>query len=114
MLETIVAPATPYGESSIGVIRISGSEALEIVKLLTKTKVFKNRYAHYRKVYLDNDIIDDVIVTFYESPNTYTGEDLVEISCHGSVTIIKTIVNELVNLGCLMAEPGEFTKLAFF
>ena len=113
MLETIVAPATPYGESSIGVIRISGSKALEIVKLLTKAKVFKNRYAHYRKVYLDHDIIDDVIVTFYESPNTYTGEDLVEISCHGSVTIIKTIVNELVNLGCLMAEPGEFTKRAF-
>ena len=113
MLETIVAPATPYGESSIGVIRISGSQALEVVKLLTKDKVFKNRYAHYRKVYLDNDIIDDVIVTFYKSPNTYTGEDLVEISCHGSVTIIKTIVNELVNLGCLMAEPGEFTKRAF-
>ena len=113
MLETIVAPATPYGESSIGVIRISGSKALEIVKLLTKAKVFKNRYAHYRKVYLDNDIIDDVIVTFYNSPNTYTGEDLVEISCHGSVTIIKTIVNELVSLGCLMAEPGEFTKRAF-
>ena len=58
MLETIVAPATPYGESSIGVIRISGSKALEIVKLLTKAKVFKNRYAHYRKVYLDNDIIE--------------------------------------------------------
>ena len=113
MLETIVAPATPYGESSIGVIRISGSKALEIVKLLTKTKVFKNRYAHYRKVYLDNDIIDDVIVTFYESPNTYTGEDIVEISCHGSVVIVRTIVNELINLGCLMAEPGEFTKRAF-
>ena len=113
MLETIVAPATPYGESSIGVIRISGSKALEIVKLLTKTKDFKNRYAHYRKIYLDNDIIDDAIVTFYKSPNTYTGEDLVEISCHGSVIIIKTIVNELVNLGCLMAEPGEFTKRAF-
>ena len=113
MLETIVAPATPYGESSIGVIRISGSEALPIVKNLTKSKVFKKRYAHYRKVYLDNDIIDDVIVTFYESPNTYTGEDLVEISCHGSVTIVKTIVNELVNMGCLMAEPGEFTKRAF-
>ena len=113
MLETIVAPATPYGESSIGVIRISGLRALEIVKTLTKAKVFKNRYAHYRKVYLDNDIIDDVIVTFYKSPNTYTGEDLVEISCHGSVTIIKTIVNELINLGCLMAEPGEFTKRAF-
>ena len=113
MLETIVAPATPYGESSIGVIRISGLRALEIAKTLTKSKVFKNRYAHYRKVYLDNDIIDDVIVTFYKSPNTYTGEDLVEISCHGSVTIIKTIVNELINLGCLMAEPGEFTKRAF-
>ena len=113
MLETIVAPATPYGESSIGVIRISGSKALEIVKLLTKTKDFKNRYAHYRKIYLDNDIIDDAIVTFYESPNTYTGEDLVEISCHGSVIIIRTIVSELVNLGCLMAEPGEFTKRAF-
>ena len=113
MLETIVAPATPYGESSIGVIRISGSKALEIVKLLTKAKDFKNRYAHYRKIYLDNDIIDDAIVTFYESPNTYTGEDLVEISCHGSVTIIRTIVNELINLGCLMAEPGEFTKRAF-
>ena len=113
MLETIVAPATPYGESSIGVIRISGSKALEIVKLLTKAKDFKNRYAHYRKIYLDNDIIDDAIVTFYESPNTYTGEDLVEISCHGSVIIIRTIVSELVNLGCLMAEPGEFTKRAF-
>jgi tRNA modification GTPase len=113
MLETIVAPATPYGESSIGVIRISGLRALEIVKTLTKAKVFKNRYAHYRKVYLDNNIIDDVIVTFYESPNTYTGEDLVEISCHGSVIIIRTIVCELVNLGCLMAEPGEFTKRAF-
>ncbi len=113
MLETIVAPATPYGESSIGVIRISGSEALPITKTLTKSKVFKKRYAHYRKVYLNNDIIDDVIVTFYESPNTYTGEDLVEISCHGSITIIKTIVNELIKLGCLMAEPGEFTKRAF-
>ena len=64
---------------------------------------FKKRYAHYRKVYLNNDIIDDAIVTFYESPNSYTGEDLVEISCHGSITIVKTIVNELINLGCLMA-----------
>ena len=93
MLETIVAPATPYGESSIGVIRISGSKALEIVKLLTKAKDFKNRYAHYRKIYLDNDIIDDAIVTFYESPNTYTGEDLVEISCHGSVIIILSLIH---------------------
>ena len=98
MLETIVAPATPYGESSIGVIRISGSEALPIVKNLTKSKVFKKRYAHYRKVYLDNDIIDDVIVTFYESPNTYTGEDLVEISCHGSITIVKTIAVSYTHL----------------
>ena len=98
MLETIVAPATPYGESSIGVIRISGSEALPITKTLTKSKVFKKRYAHYRKVYLDNNIIDDVIVTFYKSPNTYTGEDLVEISCHGSITIVKTIINERLTL----------------
>ena len=60
MLETIVAPATPYGESSIGVIRISGSQALEIVKTLTKTKVFKNRYAHYRKIYLDNDDLNSL------------------------------------------------------
>lgn len=119
--DTIVALATPYGKSAIAIIRISGKQSFEILdkiyinlkgnKLLDKKP---NRIYHgYITEDEDKEIIDEVLVYIYKKPNSFTKEDSIEISCHGSLYIIKKIITIIINNGARIAKPGEFTQRAF-
>ncbi|MEE8596515.1 MAG: tRNA uridine-5-carboxymethylaminomethyl(34) synthesis GTPase MnmE [bacterium] len=116
--DTIVACATPAGYSSIGVIRISGDQTLSLVKKIfvsrQKIQDFETNHAYYGNI-IDpdnNDVIDKIIATFYLTPHSYTGEDVVELSCHGNPLIIDRITKILTSMGARIAQRGEFTKRA--
>lgn len=119
--ETIAAISTAPGEGGIGIIRISGDEALDILKRIFKSS--KNRdildFKTYTLMYghvLDNhtnQVIDEVIVSYMKSPSTYTREDIVEINCHGGTIPVRRILEVVLKSGARLAEPGEFTKRAF-
>ena len=111
--DTITAIATPIGMGGVGVIRISGEKAFDIIE-----KIFSNPYFEPRKFchgwIVDNDKkIDEVIVLPFFAPNSYTGENVVEIQCHGGINVVKNILNLVLKNGARMAEKGEFTKRAF-
>ena len=111
--ETIAAPATPLGMGGVGVIRISGSKAFEIInKIFTNTKFEPRKFNHgWIK---DGEVaLDEVIVLPFFAPNSYTGEDVIEIQCHGGINVVKNILNLVLKNGARMAEKGEFTKRAF-
>lgn len=117
---TICALATPAG-GAIGIIRISGKDAIQIadkVFVTSKHKKLHDAKSHTilygRIVDSQQETIDDVLVSVFRSPHSYTGEDSVEISCHGSRYIIKTILETLIKEGCRQAAPGEYTQRAFF
>lgn len=113
--DTIVAPATPSGVSALAVIRVSGPDAIRIVnqcfsKDLTQAEGYTIHYGHI----LDNGKrVDEVLLSIFKNPHSYTGEDSVEISGHGSPYIISRIVETLLYNGARMADPGEFTLRAF-
>src|SRR6056297_2890927 len=116
MEETIAAISTAMGEGGIGIIRISGNEALNILKKIfigTKNNEIKNRYLNYGKIVKGDETIDEVLAVFMKAPNTYTCEDVVEINCHGSIISQKIILEMVLEQGARLAEPGEFTKRAF-
>lgn len=114
MNETICALATATG-GAIGIIRISGSKTLEILsdiftKSLTKARPNTIHYGHIKD---NEDIIDEVLVSVFRTPHSYTGEESAEISCHGSQYILNKVLELLVKNGCRMANPGEFTMRAY-
>lgn len=116
--DTIAAIATPSGVGAISVIRVSGPESISSVDKIFKGKGslinFDSHTIHYGKIFAeDKSTIDDVLVSIYKSPNSYTGEESVEISTHGSQLICKNILERLVKGSVRLAEPGEFTKRAF-
>lgn len=113
-VSTIVALATPLGKSAIAVIRLSGEKSLEIAKKLTNKTDFKPRYANLRKIYDPQtaEIIDEVVLTYFPAPKSFTGEDVIEISCHGAPIVIRQILDACLCLGARMAEPGEFSLRA--
>lgn len=118
--ETICALITPPGVGAVGVIRISGSKAIEIVSSLFQSnkKDFKltdakTQTVHFGKLMDGNMVLDEVLVTIFRSPHSYTGEDVAEISCHGSGYIRQRLLELLQSKGALMAKPGEFTLRAF-
>lgn len=113
---TIVALSTPPGRSGIGVIRISGERALDLTRSLVRDPDF---YPEPNRVILkaifDPDtleIVDRVVVTFFQSPHSYTGDDVVELSCHGSPPLLLRVLDSLLQLGARAADPGEFTMRA--
>ncbi len=116
MSDTIAAIATSVGRSAINIIRVSGSEAIKIVDNLFKgvdlTKA-KTHTIHYGFIMDKNEKIDEVLVSVFLSPKSYTGEDIVEINSHGGVASTNKILELLLNNGCRLAEPGEFLKRAF-
>lgn len=115
MTDTIFAPSTALGQAGIAVIRISGPQVLYILKKQTKLKEYKARYAHMTYWMSDQDKTDQVIVIYYPSPHSFTGEDVAEIQCHGSRAVIQQILQDLsVYPHCRMAEPGEFTRRALY
>ena len=114
--DTIVALATPFGRSGIGVIRLSGSSALELTRKLMCENTFspQPRRSTLKKVFdLDNhELIDQVLVTYFQSPQSFTGEDIIEISLHGSPILIRQIIDFCLKLGARLAEAGEFSLRA--
>lgn len=113
-MDTITAIATSHGIGSISVIRVSGANSLKIAKKLSKKDTFTPRYATLTPVYDKNgDIIDESIIIYFKSPNSFTGEDVVEFQCHGGVVVANLILNEILKSGARLAQPGEFSKRAF-
>lgn len=118
-METIAAISTAPGLGGIGIIRITGDKAFEILlKIFKSTKVKKiedivPNTIIYGKIYNDSRMVDEVLVSFFKSPNSYTKEDLVEINTHGGSIVMKEILNLVLKKGAMLAEPGEFTKRAF-
>ena len=94
--ETIFALSTNKGKSATAVFRVSGANSHKIVKSISSKKKFKNNYATLNNLLDSNEIIDQTITTFFKSPKSYTGEDMVEISCHGSVSVINKITKTLL------------------
>lgn len=115
--DTIVALSTPQGTSAIAVIRLSGEEAIPLVARVFRGKNLKEQESHTIHFGTirnsDNQIIDEVLVSIFKAPRSFTTENLVEISCHGSPVVIKEIIKLLLQQGARLAEPGEFTKRAF-
>ena len=112
---TIVAIATANGIGSISIVRISGVNALEIAKKISKKTTFQPRLATLSYLYDKNDeIIDEALILYFKAPFSFTGEDVVEFQCHGGLAIANMIVNEVLKRGARIANPGEFSKRAFF
>lgn len=115
-MDTIVALATPEGRSAIAVIRLSGEKSLEILRKLLRKENFtpKPRYASLCKIYEPDaeDLIDEAIIVYFKAPNSFTGEDVVEISCHGSPIVIRRILDACLRLDARIASPGEFSLRA--
>ncbi|MDG2253293.1 MAG: tRNA uridine-5-carboxymethylaminomethyl(34) synthesis GTPase MnmE [Methylophilaceae bacterium] len=110
---TIVAVSTAAGIGGIGVVRLSGTKALEIAQEICDNKIV-SRYAGFHSfAYPDNNLIDQGIVIYFPSPNSFTGEDVIEFQAHGSPVVLQQIVNACVETGAVVAEPGEFTKRAY-
>ncbi|GAB4336470.1 MAG: tRNA uridine-5-carboxymethylaminomethyl(34) synthesis GTPase MnmE [Calditrichia bacterium] len=114
--DTIVALSSPAGKGAIALIRMSGPKAISIINRLFSGKINSgaNRRAFFGQISdPSGEKIDDVIVTYFKKPASYTGEDVVEISCHGNNIIINDILESLISAGCRPANPGEFTERAF-
>lgn len=111
--DTIVAIATPNGKAGVAIVRISGEKSQQILKEITKTKSeFNPRHMYLKDIYLDG-IVDNALVVFFASPNSYTGEDVVEIQCHGGFFIAEEVLKKCLSLGARLAGAGEFSKRAF-
>lgn len=113
--DTIAAIATANGIGSIAIIRISGDNALLIAKKISKKNEFKRRYATLTHIYnAEDELIDESIVIYFESPFSFTAEDVVEIQCHGGFIVAQSILKAVLNAGARLANAGEFSKRAFF
>lgn len=120
METTIAAISTAMSESGIGIIRVSGPEAVEIVSRIYRSKGGKKdinkvptHTIHYGYIYDGEELIDEVLVMVMRAPRTFTGEDTVEIDCHGGVYAMKRVLETVLKNGGKTASPGEFTKRAF-
>jgi len=112
----IAAIATPPGEGGIAVIRVSGRDAISLVETVFRGKKLSKQAshtAHYGRIIRNAEVIDEVVATVFRSPKTFTGEDTVEISCHGGVLVTQSVLETILATGISMAAPGEFTQRAF-
>ncbi len=110
--DTIYALSTPQGKSAIAIIRISGKKALKVIRKIAKIKKIISNKTNLLFLKNKNTIIDQALVIYFKSPNSFTGEDVVEIYCHGGFAVIDKISKTLENNDVRLAEPGEFTKRA--
>ncbi len=112
---TIVAIATANGIGSVSIVRISGVNALEIATKISKKTTFQPRFVTLSSLYdTNNEVIDEALVIYFKAPFSFTGEDVIEFQCHGGVAIANMIINEAIKHGARIANPGEFSKRAFF
>jgi tRNA modification GTPase len=114
--DTIVALSTPPGRSGIGVVRLSGPRSLEITQALVRDKNFvpEPGRATLRRLYdsVSNEVLDHALITYFKSPHSFTGEDIVEFSCHGSPVLLRALIDIVLGLDVRLAGPGEFTLRA--
>ena len=119
--DTIAAISTPLGEGGIGIVRLSGKDAIPIAdslfyspkgKLLSGTASHRILYGFIKDPFTC-EIVDEALVSIMRSPNTYTREDIVEINCHGGPLVLRRVLELVLKSGARLAEPGEFTKRAF-
>ncbi len=119
LFDTIAAISTPRGEGGIGIVRISGNNALEILgkifrpKSKKEVKNLKNFSINYGHLYNNENLVDEVLVSIMRAPNTYTKEDMVEINCHGGLVITEKVLEIVLKNGARLSESGEFTRRAF-
>jgi tRNA modification GTPase len=119
LFDTIAAISTPHGEGGIGIVRISGNNALEILGKIFKPKSkknieeLKNFSINYGHLYDGKNLVDEVLVSIMKAPNTYTKEDIVEINCHGGFVITEKVLETVLKNGARISESGEFTRRAF-
>lgn len=114
--DTIIAIATPPGEGAIGVIRLSGPDAITIVNAHFAGKNLAaqpTHTLHFGRIMDGADVVDEVVASLYKGPKSYTGEDVVEVSCHGSAYVLERVMKLCMAEGARMAKPGEFTLRAF-
>ena len=119
--DTIAAIATALSPSGIGIIRISGDEAFNIADKIFKNKnskrlnvkEFESHTVHYGFIFDEDNMIDEVLLTVFRNPRSYTKEDIVEINCHGGPYILNKVLETVIKAGARLADPGEFTKRAF-
>ncbi len=112
--DTIVAIATAHGIGSISIVRLSGKDSLDIALKISKKISLTPRVATLSKLYdLENDLIDEALLIYFQNPFSFTGEDIVEFQCHGGVAISALILESCKNIGARLANPGEFSKRAF-
>lgn len=117
--DTIAAISTAAGEGAVGIVRLSGPRALAIAdavfvgKNKAKPSEFKTYTMHYGKIINGGQILDEVILTVMRSPHSYTREDVVEINCHGGIVALRKVLDSVLENGCRLASPGEFTRRAF-
>src|SRR6056297_2597892 len=116
IFDTIVAKATADGISALNIIRVSGDESFAKVNEIFKGSNIikaKSHTVHYGHIHNQGEIIDEVMVSIFKSPKTFTTEDIVEITCHGGNFIANEIIKLLISHGVRLAEKGEFTKRAY-
>src|SRR5688572_11421824 len=111
-MSTIVALSTPRGRGALAVVRLSGPLAINIATQMAGLGDIEPRRAKLTKLTKEDQIIDEAILTCYLAPHSLTGEDVVEISCHGSPAVVRQIVDRMLELGAVLAGPGEFTLRA--
>ena len=118
--DTIAVIATGLSDSGIGIIRVSGQEAIQIVDSIywnaNKKQILRNYPAntiHYGFIHEEDEIVDEVMVSVFHAPYSYTTEDIVEINCHGGIYLLRKVLMMVLDHGARLAEPGEFTKRAF-
>ena len=115
-MDTIVALSTPLGVSGIGLIRLSGSDCHRLACDIFGKESIKPRYSYlgqYRLLDQPNFIVDAPLFVYFEENASYTGEPMLEISCHGNPLILQQVIRDCIKRGCRQAEPGEFTRRAF-
>lgn len=120
MKTTIAAVATAMSASGIGIVRISGNEAMNVISRIYRSKEGRKKIKevpshtiHYGYIYDEDELIDEVLVMVMKAPKTYTGEDTVEIDCHGGVYAVQRVLQTVLKNGARIADPGEYTKRAF-
>jgi tRNA modification GTPase len=115
--DTIAAISTPVGEGAIAVLRVSGPEAVNLIERIfqgsTAPEKMELRRSYFGEIYDTTGVIDQVLLTIFRRPQSYTGEDLIEISCHGGILVTRKILSLLLHAGARSADPGEFTQRAF-
>lgn len=117
--KTIAAIATPPGYGGIGIIRVSGTEALNYARKFLHPDAAKTFQPNHTALHqlinpLNDQVLDEALITFFRAPNSFTGEDVVELSCHGSPVVLAELLKLLVSFGADLAQPGEFSMRAFF